>query len=339
MYVNAPVSIPNYAQSNGNVRGTSTLTLAGTANWSAGGMIDAGTTVIPAGATLTLSGQFDKGITTSRVLNNAGTINHIGTGQMVVDSGAVLNNQASGTYNLVADTNLTPQFGFFNNAGLFVKTSATGGASSITPAFNNTGTLRVDSGTLTFTNFTQTAGSTRVAAGATMQTGSNTLHFNGGTLTGTGTVGNLASSGTGAVSPGNSPGILAVNGNLTLAGPYVVELNGRTPGTQYDRLALNGFVALSGPLNLSMGYTPAAGDGYVILTNDGTDSVMGTFAGMPEGTTVTLGGLNFHITYHGGDGNDVALTSLASPPPVVASTTINNGAAQALAGHGRYDCV
>src|SRR5207248_1129156 len=44
MFVNAPVSIPNYAQSNGNVRGTSTLTLAGTADWSSGGMIDAGTT-------------------------------------------------------------------------------------------------------------------------------------------------------------------------------------------------------------------------------------------------------------------------------------------------------
>src|SRR4051794_27445198 len=135
--------------------------------------------------------------------------------------------------------------------------------------------------------------------------------------------------GTGAVSPGNSPGVLTVNGNLTLAGPYVVEVNGRTPGTQYDRLALNGLVALSGPLNVSMGYTPAAGDGYVILTNDGTDPVMGTFAGMPEGAMMTLGGLNFHITYHGGDGNDVALTSLiGSPPPAVVSTTINNGAAQ-----------
>ena len=134
MYVNVPVSIPNYAQSNGNVRGTSTLTLAGTANWSAGAMIDAGTTVVAAGATLTLSGQFDKGITTSRVLNNAGTINHIGTGQMVVDSGAVLNNQASGVYNLAADTNIVPQFGTFNNAGLFVKTSTVGGTSVVSTA-------------------------------------------------------------------------------------------------------------------------------------------------------------------------------------------------------------
>jgi hypothetical protein len=88
-------------------------------------------------------------------------------------------------------------------------------------------------------------------------------------------------------------------------------------------------VALSGALNLSMGYTPAAGDGFVILTNDGTDAVIGTFAGMPEGTTMSLGGLNFHITYHGGDGNDVALTSLVgTPPPQVASTRINDGSVQ-----------
>jgi hypothetical protein len=92
---------------------------------------------------------------------------------------------------------------------------------------------------------------------------------------------------------------------------------------------VNGFVALSGPLNVSMGYTPAAEDGYIILTNDGADPVMGTFAGMPEGATMMLGGLNFHITYHGGDGNDVALTSLIGPPPpLVVSTTINNGTAQ-----------
>jgi hypothetical protein len=57
------------------------------------------------------------------------------------------------------------------------------------------------------------------------------------------------------------------------------------------------------------------GDELIIINNDGADAVFGTFADMPEGTNL---GSNFlgtghtaHITYVGGDGNDVAL--LISP--------------------------
>src|SRR5205085_2832632 len=106
----------------------------------------------------------------------------------------------------------------------------------------------VDSGTLWLQqNYTQTGGTTLVAAGATLRAA--TVQNNGGTVGGAGTVlGNLQ--GTGAVSPGSSPGLLTVNGNVNLGGPLVAELNGTTPGTQYDQLAVNGTVTLGGPLNL-----------------------------------------------------------------------------------------
>lgn len=46
---------------------------------------------------------------------------------------------------------------------------------------------------------------------------------------------------------------------------------------------------------------------YVIIANDGTDAVTGTFAGFGEGGKVTVGTVEYQITYKGGTGNDVAL--------------------------------
>jgi hypothetical protein len=50
---------------------------------------------------------------------------------------------------------------------------------------------------------------------------------------------------------------------------------------------------------------------FRIISNDGVDPVVGTFAGLPEGATVTTarGGV-FTISYQGGDGNDVVLANL-----------------------------
>ena len=55
---------------------------------------------------------------------------------------------------------------------------------------------------------------------------------------------------------------------------------------------------------------PACGDRFVIVNNDGTDAVTGTFAGLAEGATLSLAGKPFRITYAGGDGNDVELIRL-----------------------------
>ena len=41
-----------------------------------------------------------------------------------------------------------------------------------------------------------------------------------------------------------------------------------------------------------------------------TAPVSGTFAGLPEGSTVSSGGTTWQISYAGGDGNDVTLTLL-----------------------------
>ncbi|MGH8103834.1 MAG: choice-of-anchor Q domain-containing protein, partial [bacterium] len=81
-----------------------------------------------------------------------------------------------------------------------------------------------------------------------------------------------------------------------------------------------GAVTLAGTLNVILGFTPATNDTFTIILNDGADAVVGTFAGLPEGATFTVGTEAFRITYAGGDGNDVVLiagTSCALPVNVV----------------------
>jgi CSLREA domain-containing protein len=117
----------------------------------------------------------------------------------------------------------------------------------------------------------------------------------------------------GSLRPGNSPGLLTVDGDVTFTAgtSFDVELNGTVAGSQYDQLAVQGSVNLGGAtLNASVGYASNVGDRFVIISNDGSDAVNGTFAGLAEGATLALGGSSYRITYVGGDGNDVELIRL-----------------------------
>jgi hypothetical protein len=46
-----------------------------------------------------------------------------------------------------------------------------------------------------------------------------------------------------------------------------------------------------------------------IIDNRGNAPIQGTFVGLPEGASFETGGRPFTLTYAGGDGNDVVLTS------------------------------
>lgn len=143
--------------------------------------------------------------------------------------------------------------------------------------------------------------------------GDTTVDY-GGTLKGTGTVGVLTVFAGGAVAPGHSPGCLN-SGDLTIAGTYQAEIGGTTACTGYDQLKVTGTVTLSGTLTASLynNFKPAAGQTYTIISNDASDAVSGTFTGLAEGATFTVGTAVFKISYHGGDGNDVVLTVVSGP--------------------------
>jgi len=131
-----------------------------------------------------------------------------------------------------------------------------------------------------------------------------------GTPTITGSLSTTAAGST--IAPGLSPGIINT-GNLSLtAGSNVnVELLGPTPGTGHDQINVTGTVSL-GNANLNVvqfaGAPPAS---YTIINNDGGDAVTGTFNGLPEAASFVVSGNTFSITYVGGTGNDVVITSVA----------------------------
>ena len=182
------------------------------------------------------------------------------------------------------------------------------------------GLAKTGTGTLTLSATNSYRGATTVSDGTLVVDGSiatsSGVTVTGGTLAGTGTVSDLSVQHGGTVSPGNSPGRLTT-GNLAFSSgaTYKAEIGGTGAG-QFDVLNVHGTVDLGGAsldLSLINGFSPTT-QSFVIVENDGNDAVTGIFAGAAEGATIAMGGRSFSISYHGGDGNDVALTAIAIPP-------------------------
>jgi acetyl esterase/lipase len=142
--------------------------------------------------------------------------------------------------------------------------------------------------------------------------------FNSPRLTGTGTTGPASAR---LLSPGGWNPTLASDphdvgtfrtGPLAITSQYSVDL---VPGGSSDRVVVAGTVSVAGALAVTIpsGASPQPGS-YTIIDNDGTDPVSGTFTGLPEGSTLSVGGSTFRISYRGGDGNDVVLTTGGNRP-------------------------
>ncbi len=124
------------------------------------------------------------------------------------------------------------------------------------------------------------------------------------------------------VSQGTNPGVIN-SGGLTLSTGTTLKakINGTVAGTQYDTVNVTGSVDLgNSDLSLTVGFTPSIGQSYTLIANDGSDPVIGTFNGLVEGSTIAVGPDRFVISYTGGDGNDVVLTSVAFSNTLAAPT-------------------
>jgi hypothetical protein len=124
----------------------------------------------------------------------------------------------------------------------------------------------------------------------------------------------LASGSTSTLSPGSpvsgtadlATGSLTLNSGTTMT----VQINGLTPDSQHDQVRVTGSVNLGGAMLNTTGSTisgTSLGDKVVLIDNDDSDTVTGTFASYPQGSLVTVNDQNFRIFYNGNDGNDVVL--------------------------------
>jgi hypothetical protein len=137
------------------------------------------------------------------------------------------------------------------------------------------------------------------------KTGDGTLNINNQLISGGGTVvglaGTLGGSGVvqgdvnnlgSAMSPGNSPGMLTVDGNYNQAsgGTLAIEIGGTQPGVEHDVLNVLGEASLAGTLSVSLidGFTPGGGDTFKVLTAAGELTDLGLTLGGPAAGSFTM---------------------------------------------------
>ncbi len=122
----------------------------------------------------------------------------------------------------------------------------------------------------------------------------------------------------GSISPGDSAGILTVDGNVTMgsAGGLQIEIGGNAPGTGYDVLDVGGTIHLAGFLAVDLldSFRPAPGDRFSIVS---AQQVTGRFANADQ--PLMVGDSEFLVVY--GD-RDVTLVALPIPEPSTASLVL-----------------
>jgi VCBS repeat-containing protein len=252
---------------------------------------------------------------TNTVTGLDGTLTTSGTGPTTVSaplSGATVSNTGTGNVSIVDAADLTID----NHGSTPVSVSSAADHAVLSLIGTGPTDISAPDGNLTVANSgTGVANVSGLADGSTLS------------LSGTGPVAvttdlpagefiTLDTSANGNVTLSNSgAGEIHVLGNLALdaADPMSIVLQ----GDHTTAITLAGEVALDNtPLNLSLatGYNPALSDSITLIDNDGTDPVVGTFAGLDEGATLLVGGETFRITYRGGDGNNVMLTRVNANP-------------------------
>jgi hypothetical protein len=304
-----------------------------TNNWAQGLAPGSGSNVVFSAS------QFDNGLPIPPLTNDLpmGTslasllftdANYVLSGNALTITGGITNQAGSGTNSVMLG---------LVTVGPLTLDVDTGGTLLLGGSFNGSGTLhKEDGGTLRYTGTTMNSfvGTFVVDSGTFQVDGSLTdgsFTVNGGLLDGTGSVSSVTMNG-GTLKPGDSPGVLVVQGNLMMTNGAVfqVELNGPIPGSGYDQLQVNGTVNLNGAtLQLQPGFAATTGTAFLILVNDLTDPVVGTFAGLPEGAVFQAEGQAFSISYKAGSGgNDVLVTRVNTPVSFSGITQLNAGTVQ-----------
>lgn len=135
-----------------------------------------------------------------------------------------------------------------------------------------------------------------------------------------------------------------ISGNFTAnSGVYVQSIRSLT---DFHQLSVNGSVTLNSRLHIVIegSYTPQVGDEFLIIDNDGSDTVNNLF-GFQNGDTVQTtppSDVEFQIFRTGGDGNDVVLRVVRGGPttsPNLEVVKSNTPPVFTAGGEGTYTIV
>ena len=136
----------------GMLLGSGQLTVTGSMTWTGGELRGSGSTVIAPGATLSIDGAAALTLV-ERTLTNQGTVTFAGTEWVRLYDGATISNEVDALFEAQSDADLDHYSGdvsTFANAGTYRKSGGMG-TSLVAMAFNNTGTMDVQTGTVQLT--------------------------------------------------------------------------------------------------------------------------------------------------------------------------------------------
>jgi hypothetical protein len=211
--------------------GTATVNIPGLLTWSSGDMADAGITIINGGAEFTTTGG--KGLGSGRQLHNNTVANWTG-GNFANAGDAVFLNSDTGTLNVRTDSTFAG--GTFKNSGLVVK-NAGAGVTTFAGTFLNNGTVRTDTGTLSFDgggNHTGTFANGAAAVGTVLRFGGGVHTFAPGSVV-------------------NHPHVVFSGGSADLNGTFVIPV-GQQVDVSGATVNVNAPGAMSpATLNVSLG--------------------------------------------------------------------------------------
>jgi Ca2+-binding RTX toxin-like protein len=179
----------------------------------------------------------------------------------------------------------------------------------------------------------------RLTSGAAINLSAGLLSTAGGNLTlWPGSAASVSAANVGIDIDLSLPASLAGTLDFAPGSDLAIAINGPTVDSEYNQLNVAGQVKLTGvDLVFSGSYAPTSGDSFVVVNNDGSDPLVGTFNGLVEGASVTVNGATTRITYLGGDGNDVVLLSTSGPPTGISAFL--SGQALVVVGTGLNDTI
>ena len=184
-------------------------------------------------------------------------------------------------------------------------TKAGTGKLTLTKSNTYTGGTTITKGTLLVTNRSGSA------------TGSGSVQVNAGTLGGTGRISGAATIGTATtaatLAPGNGArlGALTLLNTLTFNSRATCKVNLNSNSATGAQVVATGVTINSGALvsirDLGTTKLPS-GTAFTIISNTATTAIAGTFSNLADGSTLIVGSNTYHVSYEGGDGNDLTLT-------------------------------
>ncbi len=170
------------------------------------------------------------------------------------------------------------------------------------------------------------SGGTLIADAINTSLGFSPFSISSGVLSGTGVIGQVSAY-AGTIAPGNSPGCLNPDGDVAFTefSTLAVQIEGTDPCTGYDFLSASGAIALNDAqliVELPDDYVSHYGDEFMIVQGN---VLAGTFAGLADGDTVTVGDHSFRINY---TSREVILTDITT------DTSASSSSSDSLANTG-----